>query len=291
MKSIRKIALVATLILSSANTLALAQSTFPTVGEEREITKSYQTSEQASDGSSSTSSGHDTLLERVIRVRPDGFELEYDLPRDATAQDRERNWQFPARVFKPLNGSPELLNAAELESRVDGWLAAAGWSRAVCEQWIFTWNAFRIECDPESVIKAIEAFDLRTTNVGDGETYRDPGAKGGGTLKRRDASVRGQTYTTTLEVDVEAVRRSRAEADIAIGEIIRKEVALDVALRNREKEAVSGTISITLDTDEAGNVWRRTKVTKLETRTPDGVLKSSTATEIVTSRVASQTPS
>ena len=96
----------------------------------------------------------------MIAARDTGIELEYDLSRDAKAEDRARIWQFPARVFKPSNGPMQLLNASELEARLEVWLKAAGWDRSVCGRWIFTWNAFRIDCDPQSIIKAIEAIDL-----------------------------------------------------------------------------------------------------------------------------------
>ena len=81
-----------------------------------------------------------------------------------------------------------------------------------------------------------------------------------------------------LEADPDAVRRARAESDVAVGEIMHKPVTLEAALRERAKEAVSGTISVKFDTDSDGNVRRRTKVTKLQTRKAD----DSSETEVVT---------
>ena len=106
---------------------------------------------------------------------------------------------------------------------------------------------------------------------------RQPGA-----LTRTATSPTGEIYRALMDVDSDVVRRSRAESDVAAGEIMRKPVTLDAALRERAKESISGTISVAFDADSAGNVWRRTKVTKLETRKPNGVLETSTATEIVT---------
>lgn len=282
MRFIGKLAVATALLLSSANAWAQAPINLLKVGEESEITKSYTTSDQGSDGSTSSSSGHDTILERVIGAREGGVELEYDLSRDATAEDRARSWQFPTRVFRPPSGPMKLLNRAELETRVDGWLKTAGWSRAVCGRWIFTWNAFRIECDPQSVIETIEEYDLRFTKLREGATYRDTMARQPGALTRTATSPTGEIYRALMDVDSDVVRRSRAESDVAAGEIMRKPVTLDAALRERAKESISGTISVAFDADSAGNVWRRTKVTKLETRKPNGVLETSTATEIVT---------
>ena len=216
------------------------------------------------------------------------MELEYDLPKSAKPQDRARNWQFPTRVLRPPSGPMELLNRAELEVRIDGWLKAAGLSRDSCGRWILTWNAFRIDCDPQSAIKAIEDYDLRSIDLREGATTTDSIARQPRTLTRSGASPSGETYTARMEVDPDLVRRSRAEADVVVGEIMREPVALDSALRARANESISGAVSVTFEADAAGNAWRRTKVTKLETRKSDGVLQTSTATEIVTRQLVSR---
>lgn len=270
------------LLVNSASSQALNGA--PKIGEEHEISKRYQTSEQASDGSSGSSSGRDTLIERVIGVREGGLELEFDLPKEATAEDRARSWQFPARVFRSTNGSMQLLNRPELEARIEGWLKAAGWTRAACGQWIFTWTAFRIECDPESVIKAIEPFDLRSAGIREGASHQEPEAKSPGLLTRKSIGADSATFAVLLEIDPDAVRRARAESDVAVGEIMQRPVTLDAALRERAKEDVSGTISVTIDTDPAGNIQRRTKVTKVETKGPDSRTQSQVVTETVERR-------
>jgi len=259
----------------------------PKVGEEFEISKRYETSGHASDGASGSSRGRETFLERVVGTREGGLELEYDLWKDATAQDRARTWQFPVRVFRPSTGPMQLLNGPELEGRLEGWLKAAGWTRAACGRWIFTWNAFRIECDPQSVIKILEALDLRFANLREGAPYQEAEARGPGRLTRTAAGPNGETFAVAMEVDPDVVRRARAESDVAVGEIMRKPVMLDAALRARANESISGTISVTFDTDAGGNVRRRTKVTKVETKGPDGRSESQTATETVERRPVS----
>jgi hypothetical protein len=257
------------------------------VGEEHEITRSYETSSQGSDGSTSSSSGHTAILERVVRVNESGLELEYDLPKEATAEDRARDWHFPARVFRSADGSMELLNRAELEGRLGTWLKAAGWTPDICGRWIFTWNAFRIECDPQSVIKTIQRYDLRSANLREGAVLRDHSAKQAGTLRRTAVTANGSTFEALLELEPGAVRQASAESDVAVGEILRKPVTLEAALQQRARERVSGTILIRFDADPAGNAWRRTKVTKIEKKKPDGVVEVSTATEVVTRELAS----
>ena len=256
----------------------------PKVGEEYEISKSYETSEQSSEGSSGSSRGRDTIVERVIGVREGGLELEFDLPKEATAEDRARSWQFPVRVFRPTNGAMQLLNRPELEARIEVWLKASGWTRAACGQWIFTWNAFLIECEPESVIKAVEPFDLRSAGIREGASYQEAEARGPGILTRKSTRQDGATFAVVLEIDPDAVRHARAESDVAVGEIMQKPVALDAALRERAKLDVSGTISVTFDTDHAGNIRRRTKETKVETKGPGSKTESQTVTETVERR-------
>ena len=277
-------ALLLPAIVARAGALPLA----PQVGDTYEITLTRDSAQQGSHGSSGSSHDKDTIIERVIGLRADGLELQYDLPSAATADARARNWQFPARVFKPFGGPAQLLNGPELEARVDGWLKAAGWPRTVCEHWIFTWNAFRIECDPQSVIKTVESFDLRSADLREGAPYQETEARGSGKLARKAAGPDGEIFAVEMPVDPDTVRRARAESDVVVGEIMNKPVSLDAALRERAREIVSGTISVAFETDPAGNVRRRTKVTKLDIKGPGGRSETETVTETLERRLISR---
>jgi hypothetical protein len=266
------------LVLLSNGARADSPVPAPTVRAESEITKTYETQHRSSDGSSGSSRGRDTLLERVVR------ELEYDLPRGTAAEARARSWQFPVRVLRSTDGTIKLLNRPELEARVETWLKAARLNRDACGAWIFTWNAFRIECDPESVIETIEAFNLRYSNLRDGAPYREPESSGTGTLRRSEAGPNGAKFSVTLEIDPNAVHRARANEDVATGQIMRKPVTLESALLERAKDSVSGTISIAFDTNIAGTAFRKTKVTRVETKRLDGKTEVSTVTETVERR-------
>ncbi|KGQ20610.1 hypothetical protein LF41_1147 [Lysobacter dokdonensis DS-58] len=223
----------------------------------------------------------------MIAVREGGLELEYDLPKEATADDRARSWQFPVRVFRPTKGAMQLLNGSELEERVDTWLKAGDFTRADCGRWIFTWNAFRMECDPQSVIKTLEAFDLRSADIREGVTYQDSEAEGTGTLTKKATRPDGATFAVEMGVDPGALRRARAEADVAAGEIMQQPVTLDAALRERAKERVTGTRTVTFETDTAGNVRSRTSVTQVEIQGAAGKTESRTVTETVERRAVS----
>jgi len=208
--------------------------------------------------------------------------VEYDFAKETPAGDRASEWRFPARVFEPFSGQMQLLNAPELEARVDGWLKSGGLTRAACGHWIFTWNAFRIECDPLTVIDTLQSFDLDSADVQDGALYRDSGAKEPAPLVRKAVGPDSATFVAELAVDPEAVRRERAQTDVVVAEIgHRQTVTLDQALQARAEESIAGTISVTLETDALGSVRRRTKVTKIETKEPGGRSETETVTETV----------
>jgi hypothetical protein len=232
--------------------------------------------------------GGSKIFGERVDVIAEGLELEYDMPNSATADDRAKSWQFPARVFRPFDGPGQLLNGPELETRVDAWLKAAGLPRTACGQWYFTWNAFRVECDPQSVLKTVQAFDLRSADVREGAAYQESAALGAGTLARKAGGIDGAVFTVEMPVEPDTFRRARAESDVVVGEIMKKPVSLDAALSHRATEIISGTISITFETDSGGNVRRRTKVIKLDIKGPDGPSETETVTEKLERRVISR---
>jgi hypothetical protein len=276
---------IAVILMPQASAWA-GSAPFPKAGEEYALSKSYETKSRGSNGSSGSSRGRDGLVERILKVSEVGVEVEYDLPKDATEKDRASVWQLPARVLKAPGGAMELLNRDELEARVDPWLEAANWTREVCGRMIFTWNAFRIECDPQSVIETIRAFDLDTPVVAEGALYREEMARGPGTLTKIEAGPDGEIFTTEMEIDSVAVRRAHAESDVLVGEIMGTSVTFEEALGKRSQEKLSGTIRVVLETDSAGRTWRKTITSKLMTTRPDGEFEENDRVEIVERRRA-----
>lgn len=131
------------------------------------------------------------------------------------------------------------------------------------------------------MIATLEAFDPRLDVVAAGVLIGDPAASGPAALVFKSKSAKGTTFVADLAVDSEAVRKARAESDVVIGEITRKPVTLEAALKTRASDAVSGTIRITFETDPAGRILRRTKVTTLTTTGPS-VIGPGTRTETQT---------
>lgn len=242
----------------------------PQAGARYEITTDRESAEQSNSGPTGSSSDRDTIDARVTAVRDGGVELEYDFPKGTAPDERASTWQLPARVFRPAQGPIQLLNRAELEKRVDPWLKAGGMTRAACGHLIFTWNAFRIECDPAPP-------ELR-----DGALYHDPAALAPAPIKK---SADGKTFVVELAIDPERVRKERAETDLSVAEISRKTLTPEDARRAHSDEAISGTIRITFEVDSAGEVRRRTKVTTVKVATPHGRSDTRTVTETMVRRL------
>lgn len=253
-------------------------------GDAYEIRVENMTASTADDGSSSSSQSGGMLIERVVAVRDDGVELEFDLRPEATAEERARDWRFPALVLKSADGSLALLKGQEMEARVDAWLTLGGMTREACGHWIFTWNAFKIECDPQSVIAMLGVFDLRFEGLTDGALHTVPGGLRPAMLKMESSGLDGAVFVGEAPRDPEAVRRERAEADVAVGEITGEPMTFETALKARSDEQVSGTISVRLVTDRLGRVTRRTTITNGITEA-DGVAERTTATVTVERRL------
>ena len=241
-----------------------------------------------SGGSEGNSSSRAAYVERVISVSEAGAVLEFDLPPDTSEEDRARIWQFPVRVLRPPGGPLELLNRVELEERVSRWLARARWTREVCDRWIFTWTEIKIECDPQSVIETITAIDLMAVELGDGVEYREAFARAPGILRRETRGSGTAPFVVDLEVDPEAARRQRAEADAVVREIMGDSAELRAEQERRSADRISGTIRVAFETDAQGDARQRTRVTELRIEGRNGQLETRTTTETVTRRLLSR---
>lgn len=253
------------------------------VGDTVQILRSFQTEQHDNRGSTSTTSDTDGFIERVVAVRDGGVEREYDLTNEG---DRSSQWHFPVRVFRPARGPLKLVNAAELEARIDPWLRFGGMTRAACGHWIFTWDAFRIDCDPQSVLKIIDTIQLEPGELRAGASFTVPEARAPAPLVRKS----DRRYTAALTLDPERVRKQRADNDIVIAEISGKPLTPEAARGNHEGEVISGTIGVTFDLDADGHVQRRTIVTKQEIRSTDGRVETTVATEVIERRAAPKPP-
>ncbi len=107
-------------------------------------------------------------------------------------------------------------------------------------------------------------------------------------MAEKAGGLNGQTFVVDMPVDTDAVRRARAESDAIMGDIMKKPVSLDTVLQERAGEIVSGSISVTFETDPSGNVRRRTRLTKLDIERPDSRSETQTVTETLEQRHTSR---
>ena len=249
------------------------------IGTRTEIRQTYETSSRRGDESSGSSSGHTTLVERVIAERDGGLELEFDLPSATPPEDRAREWQFPARVFRSADGSLTLLDRAALESRLAVWLKTAKIDRRACGSWYFTWNAFKVECDPNSVLETIGGYDIRASNLVEGQRYGATNATGTGLLRMVKSLPNAISLAVDLELNADEYRRKQAESDVVVAQVTGQKLTLEEARKKRADDKVSGTVEIQIDLDAASQkVTRRTTLTRVEVRSGERV-------EVETSKV------
>lgn len=259
--------------------IATAAETFvDQVGDVYELRLKVHTKNQSERSSGSSSSNY-ILTETVLAIRGDAVELEFDLPKDTPADTRAREWGYPVRVLKAPGEPFELLNEGDLATRIDKWLELGNLSRSACEQWIFTWAAFKIECDPATVLGSLAEFDVRLPDVRDRGSYSHPGTVEPSSLKMTSSSSDGQNFAARLAIDPDFVRRQRAEADVAIAQMAGgPPVTLTEALAAWSDNEVSGEVDVVIAVDAQGLVVRRVAVSDLSVVDERGGEQSSSVT-------------
>lgn len=275
-------------LLMVASTVSGTAATTGQAGDEYRVTFSYATSSESSDGGSSSSQGHNTYIERVLAVTADGLDLEFDLPLEAE-ENRLIEWQWPVRVHETSDGEFRLANREEMEVRRDAWLAAAEIPREACGSWYFTWNAFQVECDPDAIIPTLQDIRLRPPGFGEGETYRHPGTLEGTPLSVVAAKKQGQTLVAVFPIDADFVRKEKAESDVIVAQLMGKELTLQEALAARSAEEITGTLTVTFETDHLGRIRQRTTLAEIKTVGANGLEETSTNTQTVNRELVSAT--
>lgn len=255
----QKIAVLALLLWLAPSAWA-APAARERVGTAYEIRVERRSATRESDGSVATSTDRDMVVQRVTAIRADGVELRYERPAAIPAHERVADWQFPARVFRPDHGPVQLLNRPELERRRDRFLAAAGLTSADCGQMVFTWDLFRIECDPQLVLQSIEGYDFVPGELRDGAAYSDPAAAAPGQLRQSNGAGGTVSYVAQMPIDPEVIRRERAVLAAFTAQLERHGATANAKPTAQPDEPISGTVAVSLDRDAAGLVWRRTRV-------------------------------
>lgn len=272
--------LALSVVLLGAPVAAHAQVDPDRAGDTYELLLRVESEHSRSDGSSGSSSSGFALVERVVAVRDDGLELEFDLLPNTSAEDRDREWQWPVRVHRAPDGTMQILNLSELEGRIEQWLARWETPQEACGTWIFTWTAFKIECDPAAVLDTLRPFDMRI-RTGSDLQFSERAASVPTRLTLHEARDDKATYAGEVALDADQFRRERAEADVIVGQIMGEPVTFDAAYDARGPEDVEGVIRTTLTIDDAGRIVRRVSTTTVTVTEVGGVTEQSTSTETV----------
>lgn len=274
------------LLLAIATSVAISSTSHASpnavkAGDVFEILLNYETSSEENGGGSSSSSGHTTILERVLRVKKNGVELEYEEPLEKDGKDKRSSWQLPAHIFRPFDGEPTLLNIEELEARVDPWLKKTKMPREACGLWYFTWNAFKVECDPASALGIVKQYDLWPANLSEGQFYYDADALSLMPLHLRESDETGSTYTVELAINPERVKQASAESAVVVAQIMGETKSLEDALKEQTDHKISGTISVVIETNSSGLIVKRTKMTTMRVEKPDGKVEETVNSVVV----------
>jgi hypothetical protein len=229
------------------------------------------------DGEGGTSFDRDAILVTPIPGETDGSTAIYDLPPTSSEAERSSNWHLPAIIRVQPDGSRTLVNETELAAKVDPWLERGGYTRETCGHWIFTWSAFKIDCDPLSVLAIAEEFDLGPIDLQVGRPVTIKGATASGKVKLARSSATTKTYIVNYTLNPDFIRRTRAESDVVVGQILKKPVTLEEALAGQGRQSISGEISDQFETDQTGRIIRRTTTTTIVTVGEDGKGRTSTS--------------
>ena len=259
---------------------SLAQEHGPSRDAFYAITVSYENESKGEDGSSSSSRGANTYTERLVSAGPDGTVTEYDIWLDEGEERPLYAWQFPFRVQKS-GGSRQLLNQDQMLARRDVWLEEAKISPEACGKHVFTWNVFKIECDPETALGFLDQLDIQVSGLPDEAVAEHPMARESGKFVLVRTNSQSGTYSAELAIDPDKLRQDRAESALVIAEIMGEELSFEEALAESADVEFDGTIVIELETDIFGDIRRRTTTIRLEETGVDGLAEQSTSVRTV----------
>lgn len=224
----------------------------------------YETSAQRFDGQGSGhSSGHQALAERIIGTTADGIEVEYFIPFDPDEIKGNEKWMFPARMLIAPDGTKTILNEPQMMARLDSWLVEANWSREVCSQWLFTWTAIQIRCDPKAAIEAVETYGMRPGRIAEGERFAPIGAATPAVLAKTGMRNGRIVLTATVSIDPAFVRKGAADSAMVVAQISGEELSPEVAAIEVAAIDATGTVSVEFEVDDSGMVWKRTDTSEV----------------------------
>lgn len=241
------------------------------VGDKFLLIERYETSSESDDGSSGKSSGGGALTEEILEIREDGWVVRYGLPDDASEQQRLRQWQFPAKIFKSSDGDWQILNEEMIIGRRDAWLSQSEIPKEACGSYYFTWNVFKIECDLHSAISIARSYDDGFCDFRSRSSIDLPLAAMPVSLKVRENGLGGFSLIGKAPVDANFIIQGNAESDVAVAQINGDKLSYADALAEQQKGKVSGDVNITIFVGSNGCLKKKITVSEIATIDANGV--------------------
>lgn len=263
---IRVIAIYSVIIFTACHSQSLITPTYK-VGDIYKIKMQHNTigGTISNGGLKSSSNSRYTYTEKIIAVEPNGILIEFDLPASTTPKNRNRQWKFPARIFKHKNGNYQLKNIIEIEKRIDQWLLIAKRDRSNCGELGFTWTAFTIDCDPELILEIYALFDLDKITLKDGGEIFQIGSLGQSMLVAQNLKNGSFKFVTTIGIDPNYFKKQKAETDIAIAKLMQKPaLSMEKAMNKNASIEYKGTVTTTIISDEYARKFEKVTVTKYQ---------------------------
>ena len=217
----------------------------------------------------------------VLSDGPDGKVFVYDLPPDADAKQRAREWQLPATIAYAPDGSARLLEREAHEARLTVWLADNELTREACGQWLTTSYSLFVECDPDAIVAMVDLYKLPSAHLTEGMMVQPTGMLGSAPL-RMETSVDGRAILAgQWAIDPEQARADLVTLDMALASFAERPIAEADAKAARADDSISGTVTVQFDLSDAPAQWVRTERITMRVDNGEGKVEA-TRTERVT---------
>ena len=242
----RRSAIIATVLLAATPSLAAADGP-----DQYEISVRYETRSEGN-GSSGSSSGSNLYSEVAYPTQGACRTRRFDGIDDPERKRPLADWQLPVEVRECDDQPPVIVNQKEMLARLDAFLAAAKVSREACGKHYFTWNVFKIECDPETVLDTVAGINLGGIPLHDGADYEVPRTGIRVTLALVETTPDGRhTFTSSGAIDPAFLRQEAANTIMVVTEIMCEAVTREQAIAQMEDYQFSGEAKIVLVDDPA----------------------------------------
>jgi len=156
-------------------------------------------------------------------------------------------WKMPVLLRECAGQPAEIANREAMVARRDAFLSAAELPPEACGRHYFTWDVFKIECDPEAVIDTVERIDLSSLALQDGAHFLVRDTETRLTLTQAESGPDGRrTFTGRGTIDPEVLREQKASAIMVIAEVSGEEISLEQAMARIAEHRFAGEVSVKL---------------------------------------------